>query len=301
LIFFISKASLTIQAAIKIMNQYNVPEYFIGEGKKIPSAFILPYYTNKSTTKNKVLLTTHVFIFLGEGSKEIVMGNNSIKLEKNEFALVTAGRSFMSEKLSNEGHYSTTLLFFDNELLQKFFEAQINKIQEILRRNTLFPKETLLFKHDDFTKFYSQSLKYITNRSEELVKVKLCEILLYLMESQPIEFCRLFAGSPKTSEEIKFKNMIASHIDSNISIGELAYLCNVSLSTFKRRFTEIFNDTPTNWMRQKRMEYAAFLLKYNKERVSDIYLRLGYDNHSSFSQSFKNVFGISPKQYQLTS
>jgi AraC-like DNA-binding protein len=73
----------------------------------------------------------------------------------------------------------------------------------------------------------------------------------------------------------------------------------VSLSTFKRKFTAVFNDSPTSWIRQKRMEHAAFLLKYNKERVSDIYLRLGYENHSSFSQSFKSVFGVSPKEYQL--
>jgi len=281
------------------MNEYNIPEYFIDGKKEIPPVYILPYHTNKSTTKNKIVLTTHVFIFLTEGSKEIVMGDDSIKFEKNEFALITAGRGFMSEKISNGDSYSSTLLFFDNDLLQTFYETHKTRIRDIIKRNNLLPGETLLFRHDDFTRSYIQSLKCITNRSEELIKVKLNEILLYLLETQPFEFCCLFAEHPKTSEEIKFKNIIASHIDSNLSINELAYLCNVSLSTFKRRFTEIFNDSPTNWMRQRRMEHAAFLLKYNKERVSDIYLRLGYENHSSFTQSFKNIFGISPKQYQL--
>ncbi len=281
------------------MNEYIIPEYFIGGAKETPSAFILPYHANKNTTKSKVVLTTHVLIFLTEGSKEIVMGDDSIKFEKNEFVLITAGRSFMSEKLSDRDRYSSTLLFFDNDFLQTFFEAQKNEIQATIKRNHLCQKETLLFTHDDFTRSYIQSLKYITNKSEELIKVKLREMLLYLMETQPLEFCCLFTENPKTSEEIRFKNLIASHIDSNLSISELAYLYNVSLSTFKRRFMEIFSDSPTAWMRKRRMEHAAFLLKYNKERVSDIYLRLGYENHSSFTQSFKNVFGISPKQYQL--
>jgi AraC family transcriptional regulator, exoenzyme S synthesis regulatory protein ExsA len=281
------------------MNEYNIPEYFIDGEKEIPPVYILPYHTNKSTTKNKIVLTTHVLIFLREGSKEIVMGDDSIKFEKNEFALITAGRSFMSEKISNEDKYSSTLLFFDNNFLQTFLETHKTRIRETIKKNNLLQGETLLFKHDDFTESYIQSLKYITNRSEEFIEIKLNEILLYLLETQPFKFCCLFAEHPKTSEEIRFKNIIASHIDSNLSINELAYLCNVSLSTFKRRFAEIFNDSPTNWMRQRRMEHAAFLLKYNKERVSDIYLRLGYENHSSFTQSFKNIFGISPKQYQL--
>lgn len=281
------------------MNEYNIPKYFTGSQKEIPSAYVLPYRADKTTIKNRVVLTTHMFSFVREGSKEIVMGDVTSKLNKTEFVLITAGKCFMSEKISDEGNYLTTLFFFDNDHLQTFFEIQKVEIQETIRRNKLLQKEILLFKHDDFTRSYVHSLNYITNRSAELVTLKLREILLYLLETQPLEFCCLFAEHPRISDEIKFRNIIASHIDSNLSISELAYLCNVSLSTFKRRFTAIFNDSPTTWIRQKRMEHAAFLLKYNKERVSDIYLRLGYENHSSFSQSFKSVFGVSPKEYQL--
>src|SRR4030095_1410077 len=281
------------------MKEFNIPQYFTGEEKEIPSAYIFPYRVDKSTVKNRVVLTTHMFSFLKEGDKEIVTGDDTIKLNNTEFVLITAGKCFMSEKISGKGSYSTTLFFFGNDLLQSFFEIQKVQIQHTIKKNKLVPKEILLFKNDDFTRSYIESLNHITNRSEALAKLKLHEIMLYLLETQPFEFCSLFAERPKTSEEIKFKNIIASHIDSNLSINELAYLCNVSLSTFKRKFTAIFNDSPTSWIRQKRMEHAAFLLKYNKERVSDIYLRLGYENHSSFSQSFKSVFGVSPKEYQI--
>ena len=284
---------------VKRMEEYNIPKYFVGDGKKIPSIYIFPYRVHKSTTKNRVVLTTHMFSFLREGSKEIVTGDATMKLSKLEFVIMTAGKCFMSEKISGEGSYSTTLFFFDNNLLQNFFEDHKVKILETIRRNKLRQKEILLFTYDAFTTSYVQSINQILNRSEELATLKLREIMLYLMETQPLEFCCLFAEHPETSAEIKFKNIIASHIDSNLSINELAYLCNMSLSTFKRKFAAIFNQSPTSWIRQKRMEHAAFLLKYNKERVSDIYLRLGYENHSSFSQSFKSVFGVSPREYQL--
>jgi AraC family transcriptional regulator, exoenzyme S synthesis regulatory protein ExsA len=281
------------------VSQYNVPRYFVGNQNKIPLAFTAHYQITKSTVKNRVVLTTHMFSFLTEGTKEIVMGNAGVKFDKKDFVLVASGKCFMSEKLSHQGRYTCSLLFFDHELLQTFFEHYKLRILETIEKNDLRQKEILLFKNDDYTTSYTASLNYIPNKSEELAKVKLHEILLYLLETQPNELCCLFAAHPKTSDDIRFRNVITSHIDSNLSLNELAYLCNVSLSTFKRKFTAIFNDSPTNWMRQKRMEHAAFLLKYNKERVSDIYLRFGYENHSSFSQSFKMVFGVSPKEYKL--
>jgi len=281
------------------MNDLNVPAYFVGNQKKIPPACIFPYEASKDSIKNRVVLTAHMLSFVTEGTKEIVIGGATAKFDKNAFVLVAAGKCFMSEKLSHQGKYGSTLLFFHNDLLQTFFESHKAKVKETIKKHRLVQKEILLFQNDAYTESYVQSLNHISSRSEELAKLKLHEILLYLMETQPLQLCCLFAEHPRTSEEIHFKNLITSHIDSDLSLNELAYLCNLSVSTFKRRFAVIFNDTPTNWIRQKRMEHAAFLLKYNKERVSDIYLRFGYENHSSFSQSFKMVFGVSPKEYQL--
>lgn len=102
----------------------------MGDQKKIPPACIVPYRISKGTIKNRVVLTTHMFSFLTEGSKEIVMGNAAVKLDKKDFVLVTAGKCFMSEILSDEGNYACTLLFFDHVLLQTFFELQKTKIQD---------------------------------------------------------------------------------------------------------------------------------------------------------------------------
>jgi AraC family transcriptional regulator, exoenzyme S synthesis regulatory protein ExsA len=281
------------------MNEFNLPKDFLGQKAKQQLAFVHPYRADKSTIKNRVVLTTHLFSFLTEGSKEIIMGDEKIRFDTSQFALVTAGKCFMSEKISDRNNYASTLLFFEHELLQSFFITHQAKINTILKKEKIKPKEILLFKNDAFTKSFTQTLTLLSKHSEDLIKLKLQEVLLYLLETQPLELCCLFAQNTTSSEYITFKNIIDSHIDSNLSVEELAYLCNVSLSTFKRKFTAIYNDSPTNWIRKKRMEHAAFLLKYNKERPSDIYMRLGYENFSSFTQSFKSIFGSTPKEYQM--
>jgi len=284
------------------MNEYNLPTDFLKSGQtQIPQSFIYPYHTNKSTTKNRVVLTTHLFSFLTEGSKEIVMGKEKIKLRESHFTLITAGNCFMSEKISENSKYASTLIFFDNELLQTFHLNHQQKINEIIKKGKIQNKEVLHFKNDAFTKAFIHSLAFVPENSMELVKLKLQEILLYLMETQPEELCSLFATVQNSNEDLLFKNIIDNNIDSSLSAQELAFLCNMSLSTFKRKFSKIFNDSPTNWIRQKRMERAAFLLTYNKERPSDIYLRLGYENFSSFTQSFKAFHGKTPKEYKMAS
>src|SRR5215510_10248723 len=100
------------------MNDFNVPAYFVGKQKKIPTACIFPYEASKDAIKNRVVLTAHMLSFVTEGTKEIVIGGAAVKFDKSEFVLVTAGKCFMSEKLSHQGKYTCTLLFFDHDLLQ---------------------------------------------------------------------------------------------------------------------------------------------------------------------------------------
>ncbi|MGL5224587.1 MAG: hypothetical protein ACRC8Q_04515, partial [Aeromonas sp.] len=43
-------------------------------------------------------------------------------------------------------------------------------------------------------------------------------------------------------------------------LQELAFLCNMSLSTFKRTFISIFNQPPRKWLNHKKMTYAQKLI-----------------------------------------
>jgi len=74
-------------------------------------------------------------------------------------------------------------------------------------------------------------------------------------------------------------------------------MCNMSLSTFKRRFARLYGTSPNKWLLQKRMEQAASLL-HQQEKPSQIYHKVGYENHSSFTQSFKQVYGVTPREFQ---
>jgi AraC-like DNA-binding protein len=47
------------------------------------------------------------------------------------------------------------------------------------------------------------------------------------------------------------------------------------------------------------MEMAKHLLQHYNEKPSEVFYKVGYENHASFSQSFKQAFGVTPKEYKI--
>ena len=70
----------------------------------------------------------------------------------------------------------------------------------------------------------------------------------------------------------------------------------MSVSTFKRVFKKHYQQSPIKWFQNQRLEYAAYLLKKEKRKSSEIFDLVGYENHSNFIKAFKNKFGVTPKK-----
>lgn len=82
----------------------------------------------------------------------------------------------------------------------------------------------------------------------------------------------------------------------NVNTERFAYLTGRSLSSFKRDFKTIFNETPSRWLTKKRLQEAFFFIDKKHKCPSEIYLDLGFEAFSHFSFSFKKMFGLSPTE-----
>ncbi|MFK7756862.1 MAG: helix-turn-helix domain-containing protein [Flavobacteriales bacterium] len=131
-----------------------------------------------------------------------------------------------------------------------------------------------------------------------MLKLKFEEVMLYLWNTQGLDFLYSLV-SISTNPNHKFIQTIENNKLNKLTVRELAFLSNMSISTFKRAFEKHFKSTPSKWFQDKRLNHAAFLLKDKSKRPSDIYEEIGYENLSNFIQTFKLKFGVTPKQYQL--
>lgn len=82
----------------------------------------------------------------------------------------------------------------------------------------------------------------------------------------------------------------------NLSLEKFGYLTGRSLTTFKKDFKRIFQNTPGRWLTQKRLELAHFQIFEQKRKPSDVYIETGFEDLSHFSFAFKKHFGYSPTQ-----
>ncbi|HEY2580574.1 MAG TPA: AraC family transcriptional regulator, partial [Mucilaginibacter sp.] len=80
----------------------------------------------------------------------------------------------------------------------------------------------------------------------------------------------------------------------NVATSQFAKLTGRSLASFKRDFEKVFKTSPGQWLQQKRLSEAYYLIKEKGIKPSAVYLDVGFENLSHFSYSFKKTFGVAP-------
>ncbi len=277
------------------MNTITLPDELALNSKL--SIEVYDYESTQEISKQQILLNKNTFSFLQEGTKEVFFDNSSYAINNSQFLLMKSGNCLMTEKLSNvEEYYRSVLLFFSNEDVLKF----IRKF-ELNAPDSKNYYSTYSFNYDVFIKRFVESLLDISKLSKKIqsriLETKFEEIMLYLVEFKGVEFLYSLISN-SSNEDQKFIQTIESNQLNKLTIKELSFISNMSVSTFKREFEKHFRSTPSKWFQEKRLEHAAFLLKNNSKRPSDIFEEIGYETLSNFTQAFKLKFGLTPKQYQ---
>ncbi len=80
-------------------------------------------------------------------------------------------------------------------------------------------------------------------------------------------------------------------------LPKLLELSGTSQEHLTREFRKYLNMTPTEFINQKRISYAAELLLNGTNEIIDICFMCGFNSLSHFYHVFKRTYGCSPKQF----
>ncbi len=107
--------------------------------------------------------------------------------------------------------------------------------------------------------------------------------------------------SMKSADEIlmnKIMKVINENLsNSDLSVEMLAEHVGLSRVHVHRKLKELTNLSTRDFIRNVRLQQAATLLRENKLTVSEVAYAIGYTNLSHFSTSFRELYGMSPKEY----
>ena len=247
--------------------------------------------SGKAAVLPEQFVPDHLFLYILAGELRVYDGHQRFTLQAGDYYLVRKNRLVRYDQGSAGAGCEMTYFCFEEKLLRAFQEK--HKLEARKKR----PSDTFVpILQNEIIPVFIQSLKHYSNEAGSLAdvfaEVKYEELLLVLLQQQPELAEILFDyGLPGKISLDKFMN---TNFKFSVSLPRFAFLTGRSLSAFKRDFQAIFNETPSRWLVQKRLQEAYFLLEQQNQKPSDIYFDLGFKNLSHFSFAFKNRFGLAP-------
>lgn len=272
---------------------FHLPDFF--NNGSVTDFFIHFYTADHNSIKNKIVYSQNMIGFLLNGVKEVYSPESHAVIDPTNIILINAGSVLMSQNVSAKNTFESMLLFFSTRFLSEFM---VKYSIETPASKTTKNASVFTLPKDAFLDNFEHSLLLLKQvASTELQKIKIEELLLYLLKQHPKQTTLFLQNVLHKSSHTKIQQVVKDNFDKGLSIEELAFLCNMSVSTFKRHFIESFNTSPKKYFTTYRMMQAKQFLQMNK-RASEIYVELGYESLSAFSNEFKKHFGVSPRQFQ---
>lgn len=93
---------------------------------------------------------------------------------------------------------------------------------------------------------------------------------------------------------------IIDHLDQEITVADLCRITCMSASKLTRLFKQAEGATPQEFVRSRRMERACELLEGSDASMAEVARAVGFARQGSFSEAFKERFGVSPLKYRRT-
>ncbi|UPK68090.1 AraC family transcriptional regulator [Chitinophaga filiformis] len=115
-----------------------------------------------------------------------------------------------------------------------------------------------------------------------------------IVKREPFVSLNLLLGDADT-----LLSPMACHIADRMQLQHYASAHNMSLSTFKRWFKKNVGCSPGQWMIEKRLQQAKYLLQHKGLSVKEACYRSGFEDVSYFIRRYKQAFGHTPGQLAI--
>ncbi|MCB0631961.1 MAG: AraC family transcriptional regulator [Saprospiraceae bacterium] len=284
------------------MKILTLPDDIYGNRHNPESGILVHHYTALSSRfRERSILTKNAISLVISGKKTMHFAEKTVHVNDEEIHMLSAGNCLASLSISDQKAFESVLVFFDDQYLSRFYTDNAAMIAKLRAKYPAKPDAYLAFRKDDLLNNYIQSLLLTLKKhgqlSEQMKQIKLNELLLYLLENHTETFLNFKHPTGLSNLEIKIRRVVETNKFNNMQLDELAFLCNVSASTFKRHFKKIYDSTPSVWFNGQKMKLAGQLLTSKQQRPGEIWHKLGFETHTGFTKSFKKHFGSSPKEF----
>lgn len=242
--------------------------------------------------EGEAFVADHVFSYILQGQHDVWLGDEKYAFREGDFRFFRRNQLTKYVKSTADGSFRSVSVHIDQFTLREMSDEYGLTTDE--RHPAIAP---LLVQPDNLLQsFVSSLLPYLQQPvwDERILSLKTKELVLLLIRNNDAFRQALFDFSEPG--KIDLEAFMNSHYRYNVPMDKFAFLSGRSLSGFKRDFEKLFHTSPGRWLLQRRLEAARFLIEERREKPSEVYLDLGFEDLSHFSFAYKKAFGHAPSR-----
>ncbi|UQB68837.1 helix-turn-helix domain-containing protein [Epilithonimonas zeae] len=206
------------------------------------------------------------------------------------------------EQLDADKNSEIVIVTFHADILKKIYEREFPSLLQS-PKNTISNQSGGKINNDFLIQKYIEGLLFYFEMpalvNDDILILKLKEIIILLSQTQNAETVNVILSQLFSPITYTFKQVIEANLFSQVTVEDLAQKTNLSVSSFKREFAKLYNNSPANYIRNKRLERASELLLTSDNRITDIAFECGFNDLANFTKSFHNKYNTSPTNFRL--
>lgn len=236
--------------------------------------------------------------YIQSGKQEVYSQTQKIVAKDRESILMKCGNYIANfTDVTPTAQFKSVVFHLDPGSIKKAFGDKDLGFLRVEKSTSPIDPALKISRNELLDSFVASMMPYFDHpelAKEELLSVKLQELVYILSDSGRDPVATRIIGTLYTPEEIAFEEVITANLYNNLSIAELAHLTARSESTFKRDFNKFYDQSPAKYFKAKRLGKAADLLRNPALQINEIAWECGFENAAHFSASFHQHFGKSP-------
>ncbi len=236
--------------------------------------------------------------YLAEGKCTVYVNEKLYNLESGSLIIIPANTMHRTTYLSPTANQRLVLYFDKSEL--KWISDNLN-----LDDSTKPPNEIVLKVPKKLTKYFSElitKLRYeqkgIDNISAAFVRAYFYEIMLYVM--------RCYVYKQNVIQKMDVSNLqiqnvidyIISNYSSDITLQNTAKKFAMSESSLSKKFKYFTGYRFKEYLINIRLHAAEDMLINTDYTITDIAIKCGFASSNAFSDTFKRIYNISPRDFR---
>lgn len=261
---------------------------------------IVEYKCPIETLQFQLLTECHFIIYVISGRKDWMTSGKTYEVKASDALFVRRG-VYTTRQYLDVDH--CILLFFISDAFIRNFMRENTSLRVANNGQSIDDQIFVLDVDDPLKSLFSSVFNYLrldTGIPTNLVELKFKELLFNIVMNPRHRQIARFFTSLSQHDQTDLDEVMMKNFHHDLALEEYARLCGRSLSSFKRDFKELYQQSPGKWLTEKRLEYARALLLSTDLHVNEVGYESGFRNSSHFNKAFKDKYRLPPGQFRLT-